>query len=89
MLLYRDKLEEDKEFDIVGDLSDLYAKPEEESTNGATNSQATQQEGELMMPYNFFDVIHTCMCSLKALSQLAHDQKRPNSRAIEKFRFGS
>ena len=26
---------------------------------------------------------------VKALSQLAHDQKRPNSRAIEKFRFGS
>ena len=26
---------------------------------------------------------------LKALSQLAHDQKRPNSCAIEKFRFGS
>ena len=27
--------------------------------------------------------------NLKALSQLAHDQRRPNSRAIEKFRFGS
>ena len=38
---------------------------------------------------NIYMIIMLMQLPLKALSQLAHDQKRLNSRAIEKFRFGS
>lgn len=46
-LLPRDKLEEDKEFDVVGDLSELQAKPlEEQPTNQNGSTTTSHQEGE-------------------------------------------
>lgn len=45
-LLHRDKLEEDKEFDVVGDLSELQAKPLEEQPTNQNGSTTSHQEGE-------------------------------------------
>lgn len=45
-MLPRDKLEEDKEFDVVGDLSELQAKPLEEQPTNQNGSTTSHQEGE-------------------------------------------
>lgn len=44
--LPRDKLEEDKEFDVVGDLSELQAKPLKEQPTNQNGSTISHQEGE-------------------------------------------
>lgn len=45
-LLPRDKLEEDKEFDVVGDLSELQAKPLVEQPTNQNGGTTSHQEGE-------------------------------------------
>lgn len=45
-LLPRDKLEEDKEFDVVGDLSELHAKPLVEQPTNQNGGTTSHQEGE-------------------------------------------
>lgn len=45
-LLPRDKLEEDKEFDVVGDLSELHAKPLVEQPTNQNGGTTSHQEGK-------------------------------------------
>lgn len=45
-LLPRDKLEEDKEFDVVGDLSELHAKPLVEQPTNQNGGTTSHQEGD-------------------------------------------
>jgi hypothetical protein len=46
VLIYRDKLEEDKEFNVVGDLSELQAKPQEEELTNQNGASTEHQDGE-------------------------------------------
>lgn len=51
-LLPRDKLEEDKEFDVVGDLSELHAKPLVEQPTNQNGSTTSHQEGKAFNLYS-------------------------------------
>lgn len=51
-LLPRDKLEEDKEFDVVGDLSELHAKPMVEQPTNQNGSTTSHQEGKAFNLYS-------------------------------------
>ncbi|XP_048738345.2 SUMO-activating enzyme subunit 2-like isoform X2 [Ostrea edulis] len=60
IIAHADKLEEDKEFDVVGDLSELQAKPQEEKSadqNGATTDH--QDEEDDLMVVEDIDVVKT------------------------------
>ncbi|XP_061163588.1 SUMO-activating enzyme subunit 2-like [Saccostrea echinata] len=60
IIAHTEKLEEDKEFDVVGDLSELQAKPEEEKTanhNGGTKDQ--EEEEDDVMVVDDIEVIKT------------------------------
>lgn len=52
VLINRDKLEEDKEFDVVGDLSELQAKPREEKSTDQNGATADHQDGEYCYQVN-------------------------------------
>ncbi|XP_062594248.1 SUMO-activating enzyme subunit 2-like [Saccostrea cucullata] len=52
IIAHTEKLEEEKEFDVVGDLSELQAKPEEEKTanhNGATKDQEEEEDDVMVV----------------------------------------
>lgn len=51
-LLPRDKLEEDKEFDVVGDLSELHAKPLVEQPTNQNGGTTSHQEGKAFNLYS-------------------------------------
>lgn len=51
-LLPRDKLEEDKEFDVVGDLSELHAKPLVEQPTNQNGGTTSHQEGKGLNLYS-------------------------------------
>lgn len=51
-LLPRDKLEEDKEFDVVGDLSELHAKPLVEQPTNQNGGTTSHQEGKRFNLYS-------------------------------------
>lgn len=63
LILYRDKLEDDKEFDVVGDLSELQAKPLEEQPANQNGGPSNQEEG--MSNQNQWYIVHLVLFTLE------------------------
>lgn len=67
-LNFRDKLEDDQEFAIVGDVSELQAKIEAEkekedgevNTNAANGQASTSQIGKIFFTNSFIQSTHDC-----------------------------
>ena len=64
LILYRDKLEDDKEFDVVGDLSELQAKPLEEQPANQNGDSSNQEEG-MKSNQNETYTVHLVLFTLK------------------------
>ena len=65
--MYRDKLEDDKEFDVVGDLSELQAKPLEEQPANQNGGPSNQEEG-MKSNQNERYTVHLVFMTLKKVS---------------------